>query len=161
MFLTLNLIHLSEISPAEDQDPGRLLLLYLRATGLQGGPRCLLHHDGLGHGGGHLVSTGIRASEVGQSRPEIKISQCPLHLMWCSWSVTWTTVWNWSFWWTVTDFQLWNKVYWTMVGKEKSLSSNRFWCKIFVQTPDEGAWMNWLQLCDVLETVYCIIVVAL
>lgn len=47
---------LSEISPAENQDLGRLLLLHLRASRLQGGPRRLLHHDGPGNGGGHIVS---------------------------------------------------------------------------------------------------------
>lgn len=61
---------MSEISPAEDQDPGRLLLLHLWAAGLQGGPCCLLHHDGPGHGGGHLVSTGTRGSGVGE-QPKI------------------------------------------------------------------------------------------
>lgn len=44
-----------EIPPAAHQDPGRLLLLHLRAARLPGGPRRLLHHDGAGHGGGHFV----------------------------------------------------------------------------------------------------------
>lgn len=61
---------MSEISPAEDQDPGRLLLLYMWAARLQGGSRCLLHHDGPCHGGGYLVSTvtmGLRdQSEITQ-----------------------------------------------------------------------------------------------
>lgn len=47
-----------EIPPVENKDPGRLLLLHLWPARLQRGPRCLLHHDGPGHGGGHLVSEG-------------------------------------------------------------------------------------------------------
>uniref|UniRef100_A0A6I8NSD8 adenylate cyclase n=1 Tax=Ornithorhynchus anatinus TaxID=9258 RepID=A0A6I8NSD8_ORNAN len=44
-----------EIPPAADQDPGRLLLLHLRAPGLPRGPRRLLHPHGARHGGRHLV----------------------------------------------------------------------------------------------------------
>lgn len=64
----------SEISPAKDQDPGRLLLLYLWAARLQGGPRCLFHYDGPGHGRGYIVSIvlmggwlGVRSYSQGQT----------------------------------------------------------------------------------------------
>lgn len=39
-----------------DQDPGRLLLLRVRAAGGEGRPRPLLRGDGDGHDRGHLVS---------------------------------------------------------------------------------------------------------
>lgn len=64
VFLTKLSITLSEISPAEDQDLGRLLLLYLWSSDLQRGPRCLLHYDGPGHGGSHLVSSQLLYSVV-------------------------------------------------------------------------------------------------
>lgn len=62
MFLTKLSFTPSEISPAEDQDLGRLLLLYLWSSDLQRGPRCLLHYDGPGHGGSHLVSSQLLSS---------------------------------------------------------------------------------------------------